>query len=138
MCVLLVYTPTLLKVVSHYDFSVLSMSVMGFQKMWMGGWMGGLVKLAPSSFFIIIIIRRCDIGVVLHLLGQFAKNRSRCIFLDGSITPCLLVCDSHTPSSVATSSFFQLVLIRLFAVLLLSTSICYFGGKGSSRIVIIF
>ena len=35
MCILSVYT--LLKVVGYYDLSVLSMSVMGFQKkMWMG------------------------------------------------------------------------------------------------------
>ena len=63
------------------------------------------------------------------------------IFIDGSITHFLLVWDFHTLSSVGTSSFVQLVLIRLFAVLLLSTSIFYFGGnsgKGSSRIVIIF
>ena len=40
MCILSVYT--LLKVVGYYDFSVLSMSVMGFQKkVWMGGgWVG--------------------------------------------------------------------------------------------------
>ena len=64
---------TLLKVASHYDFSVLSMSMMGLQKKWIG--VGGFVKLGPSSF--LIIIRRCDIGlcVVLHLLGQFAKHR---------------------------------------------------------------
>ena len=38
MCILSVYT--LLKVVGYYDLSVLSMSVMGFQKKWMGvgGW----------------------------------------------------------------------------------------------------
>ena len=37
----------LLKVVGYYDLSVLSMSVMGFQKKvwmgWVGGWMGGWV-----------------------------------------------------------------------------------------------
>ena len=58
--------------------------------------------LGPSSFF---FIRRFDIGVVSHLLGQFAKNRSRWIFIDGSITPCLFVWDSHTPSSVAPLHF---------------------------------
>ena len=37
MCILSVHT--LLKVVGYYDLSVLSMSVMGFQKkVWMGGW----------------------------------------------------------------------------------------------------
>ena len=41
MCILSVYT--LIKVVGYYDFSVLSMSVMGFQKKFgwgVGGWMG--------------------------------------------------------------------------------------------------
>ena len=39
MCILSVYT--LLKVVNYYDLSVLSMSVIGFQKKigW-GGWVG--------------------------------------------------------------------------------------------------
>ena len=39
-CILLVYT--LLKVVNYYDLSVLSMSVMGFQKSLDGGWVGGV------------------------------------------------------------------------------------------------
>ena len=40
MCILFVYT--LLKVVGHYDLSVLSMSVMDFQKksLYGGGWVG--------------------------------------------------------------------------------------------------
>ena len=40
MCILSVYT--LLKVVGYFDLSVLSMSVMGFQKkVWVGGgWVG--------------------------------------------------------------------------------------------------
>ena len=39
MCILSVYT--LLKVVGYYDLSVLSMSVMGFQKKaGHGGWVG--------------------------------------------------------------------------------------------------
>ena len=41
-------------VVSYYDFSVLSMSVMGFQKkVWMGGWVGGCGELYPffGGFF---------------------------------------------------------------------------------------
>ena len=44
MCILFVYT--LLKVVSYYDLSVLSMSVMGFQKqkIWMG-WVGGVTSI---------------------------------------------------------------------------------------------
>ena len=48
---LYIYIYTLLKVVSYYDLSVLSMSVMGFQKkVWMGG--GGLGELYPSLFWI--------------------------------------------------------------------------------------
>ena len=64
-CVFCLNRPTLLKVVSHYDFSVLSMSVIGLNKCewgWGGGGVGGLVKLGRSNFS--IIIRRCDIGVV--------------------------------------------------------------------------
>ena len=38
MCILSVYT--LLKVVGYYNLSVLSMSVMGFQKSLDGGWVG--------------------------------------------------------------------------------------------------
>ena len=42
MCILSAYRPTLLKVVGYYDLSVMSMSVMGFQKKnWMG-WVGGV------------------------------------------------------------------------------------------------
>ena len=49
ICILSVYT--LLKVVSYYDLSVLSMSVMGFQKKfaWWVGWWG---ELYPSLFWI--------------------------------------------------------------------------------------
>ena len=37
---------TLIKVVSYYDLSVLSMSVMGFQKKSLyGGWVGGRCKV---------------------------------------------------------------------------------------------
>ena len=47
MCILFVYT--LLKVVSYYDLSVLSMSVMGFQNKkfgWrVGGWLGGVSSI---------------------------------------------------------------------------------------------
>ena len=47
-CVFCLYNiigPTLLKVVSYYDISVLPMSVMGFQKKfgWGCGWVGGWV-----------------------------------------------------------------------------------------------
>ena len=49
MCILFVCT--LLKVVSYYDFTVLSMSVMGIQKKF--GWgMGGWGELYPVLFWI--------------------------------------------------------------------------------------
>ena len=41
-----VYRYTLLKVVSYYDLSVLSMSVMGFQEKKFGwGWVGGVSSI---------------------------------------------------------------------------------------------
>ena len=46
MCIMSVYT--LLKVVGYYDFSILSMSVMGFQqnkKSLYGGWVGGVSSI---------------------------------------------------------------------------------------------
>ena len=43
---------TLLNVVSYYDLSVLSMSVMGFQKSLDGGWVGGWGELYPSLLWI--------------------------------------------------------------------------------------
>ena len=46
MCILSVYA--LLKVVGYYDFSVLSMSVMGFQKKFV--WVGEWVELYPIFF----------------------------------------------------------------------------------------
>ena len=49
MCIMFVYT--LLKVVSYYDLSVLSMSMMGFKKKaWMG--VGRWGELYPSLFWI--------------------------------------------------------------------------------------
>ena len=40
MCILSLYT--LLKVVGYYDLNVLFMSVMGFQKKFGWGWVGGV------------------------------------------------------------------------------------------------
>ena len=49
MCIVFIYQ--LLKVVSYYDLSVLSMSVMGSKKkVWM--WMGGWGEIYPSLFWI--------------------------------------------------------------------------------------
>ena len=52
MCILFVYT--LLKVVHYYDLSVLSMSVMGFQKQKSldGGWVGGVSSIQVSLDFL--------------------------------------------------------------------------------------
>ena len=51
MCILSVHT--MLKVVGYYDLSVLSMSVMGFQKkeVWMGGGWGELYPSFVFGFF---------------------------------------------------------------------------------------
>ena len=43
MCIL--YVHTLLKVVGDYELSVLSMSVMGFQKMFGWGWVCGVSSI---------------------------------------------------------------------------------------------
>ena len=43
MCILFVYT--LLKVISYYDLSVLSMSVIGFQKNFGCGWVDGVSSI---------------------------------------------------------------------------------------------
>ena len=49
MCILSVYT--LLRAVGYYDLSVLSMSVMGFQKRKKFGWgVGGWGKIYPILF----------------------------------------------------------------------------------------
>ena len=74
MYILSVYT--LLKVVSHYDLSVLSMSVMGFQKkVRMGGWVGGWGELYPSIFWILGIFltlkKHCIIYFYLTLRNYY-------------------------------------------------------------------
>ena len=51
MCIMFVYT--LLKVVNCYDSSVLSMSVMGFQKKKFGwGWVGGVSSIQVYFVFL--------------------------------------------------------------------------------------
>ena len=52
MCILSVYTGTLLKVVGYYDLSVLSMSVMGFQKKKLDGGWGELYLVFFLDFWI--------------------------------------------------------------------------------------
>ena len=44
LCVLCLYLYALLKVVGYYDLSVLSMSVMGFQKKFGWGWVDGFIQ----------------------------------------------------------------------------------------------
>ena len=69
MCILSVYT--LLKVVGYYDLSVLSMSVMGFQKkVLMGGW-------ALSTFFrIFFLLCKAPKGIFFCCRSQQTYARS--------------------------------------------------------------
>ena len=108
-CVFCLYY-TLLKVVGYYDFSVLSMSVMGFQKKSLGGgWVGGVSSIQfffwnffnfakplsrPTDIFVIykssvtIFISCCietrrQLPFRNHLL-LFRLSVSGCYCLDGS------------------------------------------------------
>ena len=68
MCILFVHA--LLKLISYYDLSVLSMSVRGFQKkkVWMrGGCVGGVSSI------------QCYFGFLAFF--NFAKPQSRCDWL---------------------------------------------------------
>ena len=68
ICILSVYT--LLKVVSYYDLSVLSMSVMAFQKkVWLGGGWG---ELYPRLFFIFGIFLTLQSPVLPSFLMQLS------------------------------------------------------------------
>ena len=66
---------TLLKVVGYYDLSVLSMSVMGFNKKSLnGGWVGGWGELNPFFWGIIGIVLTLQSpletpGVILALIA---------------------------------------------------------------------
>ena len=59
---------TLLKVVSYYDLSVLSMSVMGFQKKKLDGGVGGWGELHPSLFWIFGIYLTLQSPLILERL----------------------------------------------------------------------
>ena len=86
MCILSVYT--LLKVVGYYDLSVLSMSVMGFQKkkVWIeGGWVGGWGELYPILFRIFGICLTLQSLYVLNLV--FFANHSRMFLLYSRFAP---------------------------------------------------
>ena len=66
MCILSVYT--LLKVVGYYDLSVLSMSVMGFQKKF--GWgVGGWGELCPSFFGILLTLQSPLNAMTRHVMS---------------------------------------------------------------------
>ena len=49
---IIIHPCILLKVVSYYDLSILSMSVMGFQKKGLDGGLGGWGEIYPSLFLI--------------------------------------------------------------------------------------
>ena len=71
MCILFVYT--LLKVVNDYDLSVLSMSVMCFQKkVWMG--VGGWCELHPSLFWIFGICLTLQIPLVSPEIPKYQNS----------------------------------------------------------------
>ena len=73
MCILFVHT--LLKVVSYYDLSVLSMSVMGFQRESFDG-VGGWGELYPSLFWIFGFFKLCNAhnGALLSVLWLLVRQ----------------------------------------------------------------
>ena len=65
MCILSVYT--LLKVVGYYDLSVLSMSVMGFQKKSLdGGWVGAVSYIPFFGIFGICLTLQSPLWFILE------------------------------------------------------------------------
>ena len=64
MCILSVHT--LLKVVGYYELSVLSMSVMGFQKSLDGGWVGGVSSVNFFWIFGIFLTLQSPLVLVVH------------------------------------------------------------------------
>ena len=71
-CVFSLYT--LLKVVSHYDFSVLSMSVMGFQKKKCGCEVGGV----SSTQFYFGLLEFFNFAKPLVIVDSFTPLTSLC------------------------------------------------------------
>ena len=63
MCILSVHT--LLKVVGYYDLSVLSMSVMGLKKVWMG-WVGGVssIQVFFGFFEFVLTLQSSNTGTI--------------------------------------------------------------------------
>ena len=71
MCILSVHT--LLKVVGYYDLSVLSMSVMGFQKKTLdGGWVSGLSSIQVFFGFLEFF----NFAKPPNLIGELVQVRS--------------------------------------------------------------
>ena len=66
LCILFI----LLKVVSYYDLSVLSMPVMRFRKKWMG-WVGGWGELFPGLLY--QVFKKNSIQVVDDCSGGIAR-----------------------------------------------------------------
>ena len=67
----------LLKVVGYYDLSVLSMSVMGFQKSLDGGWVGGVSSI--HFFWIFGIFFNFAKPLRINRLGlESNRQRKRC------------------------------------------------------------
>ena len=63
---------TLLKVFGNYDLSVLSRSVMGFQKKF--GWLGGWGELYPILSGFLEIFKLCKAPVFLQLTCNMVKK----------------------------------------------------------------
>ena len=66
---------TLLKVVSYYVLSVLSMSVMGFQneEVWMGGgWVGGVSSI--QVFFYRFCLKFCNFAKPLTSILMYVRS----------------------------------------------------------------
>ena len=65
--VLFVYI--LLKLVRHYDFTVLSISMMGFQKQSLDGWVGGVSSI-QFFFGFFLTLQNPDIIVFLFIISR--------------------------------------------------------------------
>ena len=92
---------TLLKVFGYYDLSVLSMSVMGFQKkVCMGGWVGGVSS--PIIFGFFLTLQMCSeftlfqslIAAVIGLWGVYSLQ------LVPQHRPCVMKVDHHSSDNV--------------------------------------
>ena len=83
MWILFVYT--LLKVVSYYDLSVLSMSVMGFKNSLNGGWVGGVSSIQFYLGFLEFF--------------NFAKPHTMCV-ISAIVMPLIMPGDIPLPTAL--------------------------------------